>query len=262
MHEITIKEMPKILEGVYSNPELRRTCIPLFESNPGIGKTTVAKQFAEEKGVKLIDIIVSTKAPHEITGLSMPDAKSKTMVQFDSSLLLQAEPGDIIFFDEVRNGSKVVLDAFLTFLENRELTSGKKLADVMILAASNPDGALPMTSQTKERFIFYKTAWDPDGWFDIMVNKFGITKQMGDLLKDIINSEKFEKTNYNYYTPRSVYKAMNMIVNEVPTPYYDKLKPIIQMMVKNVLDGDIKYGDKLLKPGELVPWIDLVKFKK
>jgi hypothetical protein len=57
--------------------------------------------------------------------------------------------------DEMFNGTlKQTLDAVLNFLMDRVLMSGKPLADA-IVAASNPEGMIPLTPQIKERVIMY-----------------------------------------------------------------------------------------------------------
>jgi hypothetical protein len=49
-----MKEIKKILEGVYSNLELRGTIVPLFISNPGMAKSSLIYEFAREKSVNLV----------------------------------------------------------------------------------------------------------------------------------------------------------------------------------------------------------------
>ena len=66
-----MKQIRKVLEGIYSDLDLRRTCIPLFLSSPGLGKTSVVNQFAKDKGVKCFPVIASTKMPHEFSGCAI-----------------------------------------------------------------------------------------------------------------------------------------------------------------------------------------------
>ena len=125
-------------------------------SNPGIGKTTIIREFAESKGVKMLKMTLSQRMPNEVVGMVMPDVKSGTLKVFDSYELSSLTDGDILFIDEVFNGTlKQTLDAFLNLLEDRTLPSGKKMANIMIVGASNPQGLINLTPQIKERFIRY-----------------------------------------------------------------------------------------------------------
>lgn len=66
-----MKKIQAILEGIYSNDSLRKTIVPLFIGNPGLGKTIVIQEFAKEKGVKLVELITSQMSPFEISGIAM-----------------------------------------------------------------------------------------------------------------------------------------------------------------------------------------------
>ena len=94
----------EVLEKVYTNDSLRKTIVPLFIGDPGLGKTVVIEQFAEEKGVKLVELITSQMSPFEISGIAMPDKDSKKMTYFNFDKLENLKDGDILFFDELLNG--------------------------------------------------------------------------------------------------------------------------------------------------------------
>ena len=66
-----MKNIYKVLEGVYSNESLRKTVVPLFIGNPGVGKTQIIEQFAKDKGVKIVELITSQMSPFEISGIAM-----------------------------------------------------------------------------------------------------------------------------------------------------------------------------------------------
>jgi MoxR-like ATPase len=66
-----MKEIPQVLEKVYENETLRRSIVPLFIGNPGLGKTVLIQKFAKEKGAKLVELITSQMSPFEISGIAM-----------------------------------------------------------------------------------------------------------------------------------------------------------------------------------------------
>jgi len=149
-----MNKMKEILEKVYNVPELRKSIVPLFIGNPGLGKTVIIEEFAKEKGVNIVEFITSQRNPFEISGMAMPDRDAKKMAIWDFDGMLNMKDGDILFFDEILNGNPSVLNACLTLIEQRVMISGKKLPDIMIVAAANPQGMVPITPQIKERFVW------------------------------------------------------------------------------------------------------------
>lgn len=268
-----MKNIKKILENVYENPELRKTIVPLFIGNPGLGKTVMIEEFAKEKKVNLIELITSQMSPFEISGIAMPDKDSKKMTYYNFDKLENLKDGDILFFDELLNGNPVVLNACLTILEQRRFISGKPLPDIMIVAAANPQGMVPLTPQIKERFVWYDVKFNNKMWVDHMIEKRDITRKIGNKLSTLIVDETF--TTSNFCTPRSIDKAINMIVNDVPTPYGKSLTPILSEPITNTLKDKIILQKTVRKtktrkgipevslaPGEMTTWIKLIKSKK
>jgi len=255
-----MKQTREIIEKVYDNEDLRKTVVPLFIGNPGLGKTAIIEQFAKERGITLIELITSQMSPFEISGIAMPDKDLKKMIYYNFDKLENLKDGDILFFDELLNGNPIVLNACLTILEQRKMISGKPLPNIMIVAAANPQGMSPLTPQIKERFIWFDTKFDKDMWIDYMIKKYQITKTIGNKLSDLIKNEKF--TGTNFYTPRSVDKAVNMIINTVPTPYHDVVSLILNEYVTNNLDQPIKLTETMeLAPSEKISWLELIRLK-
>jgi hypothetical protein len=255
-----MKQITEVLEKVYNNESLRKSIVPLFIGNPGLGKTVLIQNFANEKGVKLVELITSQMSPFEISGIAMPDKDIKKMVYYNFDKLEDLQDGDILFFDELLNGNPVVLNACLTILEQRKFISGKDLPNIMIVAAANPQGMSPLTPQIKERFVWYNVEYDQSMWVDYMVNKYQMTKRIGNKLGTLIKKEEFLKNNF--YTPRSMDKAVNMLISEVPTPYNGTIKPILDTMIKNPFKESVHLPDgRELLPEEMISWLDLIKLK-
>ncbi len=220
----SMKIIKEVLEKVYSNNSLRKSVVPLFIGNPGLGKTVLIDEFAKEKGVTLVELITSQMSPFEISGIAMPDKDSKKMTYFNFDKLENLKDGDILFFDELLNGNPIVLNACLTILEQRKFISGKSLPNIMIVAAANPQGMSPLTPQIKERFVWYDVKFSKSMWKKYMTSKYSVTLSIGDKLSNLIENETF--TSNNFHTPRSIDKAVNMVINGVPTPYSSTIEPI------------------------------------
>ena len=255
-----MKKIKEVLEKVYSNDSLRKSIVPLFIGNPGLGKTRLIEDFAEEKGVKLVELITSQMSPFEISGIAMPDKETKKMTYFNFDKLEDLKDGDILFFDELLNGNPIVLNACLTILEQRRFISGKPLPNIMIIGAANPQGMVPLTPQIKERFLWYTVEFDADMWKDYMQEKYFMPRLMSNQLCSLIKSEDFKSSNF--HSPRSIDKAVNMIINDVPTPYFDVIGPIINKPIKNPLKADVDLGEgRILGAEEMIPWAELIRFK-
>jgi nucleoside-triphosphatase THEP1 len=257
-----MKQITDVLNGIYNNPELRRTCIPLFLSDPGEGKSQCVQKFVDDLGVNMVKIVASTRMPNEVGGCQVPDYAVGKMTTFDYDLFLSLKDGDVIMFDELLNTNIMVLNACLTILEERTLLSGKKLPDIMIVAAANRQGATILTPQIKERFIWYDVQNDKVSWGKYMVDKYQVTQDIVDGLWNLIRSETFVIGQENYLSCRSVDKAVNMMIKSVPTPYEKKIGAVLNTMVENTSTFDIPIGDYIFKPSERKPWLEIQKLMK
>lgn len=254
------KEILEILEKTYKNPILRRTTIPLFMSSPGIGKTNITetfiKEYIEVNGNKMVTMVLPNLMPNEAVGGVYPNQKERIWEFYDSEKLSSLNDGDCLFLDEVFNGTlKQTLDAMLNVLGQRRLGSGKKMADVMIVAASNPQGLINLTPQIKERFIRYDLKFNSEEYQVYLKNKYGIPESISSHLCTLINKEKFEPNDWSFVTPRSVEKAINQIGCELKSNYDDVLLPYLTKTIESPMD--IKKLN--VKKGEQVEYLSILK---
>ena len=256
-----MKQIKEVLEKIYNDKELRRTIVPLFMSKPGQGKSNIIEDFMREKGVWKPPFVLSQRMPFEISGMALVCKETDRMKYYDFDFILDLKDNDILFIDEITSSNPVTLNAFLTFLESRVLISGKPLANIMIVGAGNYEGMIPLTPQVKQRFLWYDCHFDKAMWIDYMTKKHGITQSIGEKLTSLIAKEDF--TGYNFYTPRSVDKAVSMLISNVPTPYEKIMKPILEELITNELESPIKLGEeRSLQPREMIKWIELIQYKK
>lgn len=248
--------MLNVLEKTYNSSILRKKTVPLFMSDPGLGKTTIIKQFAASKGVDMLKITLSQRMPNEVVGGLMPDKDSKSWEVYDSYELSRLKDGSILFLDEVFNGTlKQTLDAVLNLLEDRILPSGRPLADIMIVAASNPQGLINLTPQIKERFIRYDLKFDSFEYQEYLKQTYGMPFSISKNLCTLINREKFAHEDWNLKTSRSIEKAILQLAFDGETPYKDVLLPFLSEELP--APDDIKPID--VKKGDMVKYIDLLK---
>ena len=195
----------------------------------------------------------------EITTLgeyNRPDLQNNEMVSLDSKDLLSLKDGDVLFFDEMFNGTlKQTLDAVLNFLEDRILMSGRPLADVMIVAASNPEGMIPLTPQIKERVVLYNIAFKVVDFNKYLIDKYYMPAEIASKLSNMVQKESFSDINkWNYNSARSVEKALNAVGRDVPHPNEKDFNFLLTTNIE--LPIDLPEIDKV--KGDKIPYIDLL----
>jgi len=254
------KEILEILEKTYNNPILRKTTVPLFMSDPGIGKTNITegfvKDFVESKGKKMVTMILPNLMPNEAVGGVYPNQQTKIWEFYDSEKLACLNDLDVLFLDEVFNGTlKATLDSMLNVLGQRMLGSGKKLADVMIVAASNPQGLINLTPQIKERFIRYDLKFSVEEFQEYMKQKYGMPETISKNLTILVGKEKFDSNVWNYNSARSIEKSINQIGCGLQSPYEDVLLPYL----KETLNSPMNIEALNIKKGDSVEYLEILK---
>lgn len=201
-----ISEVTKLIEAA---DKLRGEVVLCLMGEPGIGKTESIERFAREHGRKVVHIIASQILPNEVSGMTMPDQESHTMDVFDHVRLGHMEDGDILFFDELLKGQTQVLNACLTLIQERRMMSGKKLPDILIVAAANPLATpAKLPPEIRQRFMFVDMEWDTNEWIEYMKGKgFMNVKSLIKMAALIEKSmaEDWSRT-WNILTPRTATK--------------------------------------------------------
>ena len=167
-----MQKIKNVLSGIYNDLELRNKVVPLFMGKTGIGKTYLIYEFAKEVGAHVELFLTSSKPPYEIDGIGIPNAERTQAIHVEFDTIMKLKDGDILFFDEMPNGLLPTLNASLTLLESRITAAGRKLPNIMIVAAGNYEGMTPMTPQIKERFLWYDVKFDANMWQNYMWNKY------------------------------------------------------------------------------------------
>ena len=191
-------DLQDFLESVYP---MRSEIIPSLLGEPGIGKTQAIHQFAKRHGVKVVTFILSHALPSEVSGIRMPDLEHGELVVLDDAKMMSLQDGDVLFFDELLEAPQQLWSAVLTLLQDRIMASGKKLPDVMIVAASNKTAtAKQIPASTRDRFMWVDLTFDFNSWSNWFNETYEVApvSQVRDLL--------FTECGYNILTPRKFSK--------------------------------------------------------
>lgn len=202
---MSFKDMVSFIKTSYPG---RKYLVPCLVGPAGIGKTAAVKQAASELGAgKVVTIIASQILPNEVSGITMPVVETKAMEIFDHYRLSSLEDGDVLFFDELLEADQLVLSACLTLIESRELMSGRKLPDCMIVAATNPTIKPNMLKENiRQRFVWRSFALDPEDCRQYIKKACGF-----DVGRSLVNKLSVTGDEYNILTPRSLTKMAQWI---------------------------------------------------
>lgn len=205
--EIALNGDDKVYNLIAQADKCRKEIVLCLLGSPGIGKTEAVERYAKDHGRNVVHIIASQILPNEVSGITMPDRETHSMEIFDHYRLSHMKDGDILFFDELLQGQQQVLSACLTLIQERRLMSGKKLPDILIVAAANPLASpMQLRPEIRQRFMFVKVNWQYPKWIEYMKSKgFKGDKTLESLAKIVAGRMNNDK-DWNTFTPRTATK--------------------------------------------------------
>jgi hypothetical protein len=182
--DFTPNELISELEYHLRNPESGRPL--LIWGAPGIGKTSIIKSFGlENKGIPVIEIILSLMEPTDVAGLPGIEQDEKDdRIKRSINYLPKVWPtdnktGGILFLDEINRAHPSVQAAMLKVIFDREIAGAnyKIPSKWLIVAAANrqedePGGSIkPMSFALANRFAQINLISDPSNWVEWARNK-------------------------------------------------------------------------------------------
>lgn len=147
--------------------------VPLILSQPGVGKSAIARDLAQEHNLELIDIRLAQTLPEDLNGFPTKtydegaQTEIATFIPFDtfpteSTPLPEGKSGWLIFLDELTAAPKPVQVAAYKLLHEKEVGQRKLHPNVVMMAAGNraEDNAVTtaMSTATMSRLVPYTVA--------------------------------------------------------------------------------------------------------
>lgn len=116
--------------------------VPFLQSSPGMGKSEIVKGIADEAGLEVIDLRLSTCEPTDLTGLPYFKDGIAMFMPFnifplENTPLPKGKNGWLLFLDEFNSAPKDVQAAAYKLVLDRMIGNHKLNANCYIVAAGN-----------------------------------------------------------------------------------------------------------------------------
>lgn len=132
---------------------------------PGIGKSALVEQFAEEVGLPCVSLLGSQLAPEDIIGI--PQIKGETSEFLPPKMIARKEPY-VLFLDELNACTQEVQKAFYSLIHERRIGEYHLPKGSVVIGAGNraQDGAIvkTMSSALINRMFHVQMKVDSNAW--------------------------------------------------------------------------------------------------
>lgn len=223
-NKVTATELHDILimqtQGIIENPELAKKLPPmLIHGAPGVGKSQIVRQVAEELGIGFIDVRLAEMDAVDIRGLPSVDNKNHSMTWNPPDFWPRDEKSKgILFLDEVVSCDRSIQVAAYELILDRKLGDIYKVPDGWyICGAGNRTEdravAMSMSSALANRFMHVELTEDAEDWARWAINE-GINPSVVGFIRyrpEMLHHMDGENLEYGWPSPRSWEKVSHMV---------------------------------------------------
>jgi midasin (ATPase involved in ribosome maturation) len=134
---------------------------------PGIGKSSIVRQIADEKSMEFIDLRLALMDPTDLKGIPFYDKESHTALWAPPAFLPTCGEG-ILFLDELNAAPPSVQSSAYQLILDRRIGEYELPKGWAIVAAGNRDGdrgvTYRMPAPLANRFVHFEMEVDVDDW--------------------------------------------------------------------------------------------------
>jgi MoxR-like ATPase len=134
---------------------------------PGIGKSSIVKQIAEESGVGFIDLRLALMDPTDLKGIPFYDKESHTALWAPPAFLPREGEG-ILFLDELNSAAPAVQSSAYQLILDRRVGEYELPDGWAIVAAGNREGdrgvTYRMPAPLANRFVHFELDVNVEDW--------------------------------------------------------------------------------------------------
>ncbi len=222
----------KPLEAKLAVSHLIEQKVPLFLwGPPGIGKSSIVRQIAEERGIGFIDLRLSLLDPTDLRGIPFFDAAEKKALWAPPAFLPDGrEEEGILFLDELNTAAPTVQAAAYQLILDRRIGEYVLPEGWAIVAAGNRESdrgvVYRMPAPLANRFVHIEMEADPAQWrrwaleagFDPAIVGFVTARPDALFMFDAKSAHR------SFATPRS-WEYVDKILKSTPEP--ELLMPLL-----------------------------------
>lgn len=174
---------------------LKARKVPYLKSSPGIGKSAMAAELAQEFNLKLIDHRISTSAPTDLTGLPEIQNGRSSFNPFDFFPIkgkdepVKGTNGWLLFLDEFNSGSKAVLAAAYKLVLDKKVGQYDLHPNVAVMCAGNRDTDRAITTNIGTAMQSRLTTYNIELNNDEFINHVMIKQKWDDRVIAYLSSE-------------------------------------------------------------------------
>lgn len=136
---------------------------------PGIGKSSIVKQIAKERGIGFIDLRLALMDPTDLKGIPFYDKESHTALWAPPAFLPREGKG-ILFLDELNSAAPAVQSSAYQLILDRRVGEYELPEGWALVAAGNREGdrgvTYRMPAPLANRFVHFELEVSVDDWRD------------------------------------------------------------------------------------------------
>lgn len=215
------------------NDVLRAGLVPNLLSSPGLGKSSIAMQIAEQNNLELIDIRLTQMDPTELSGFPKLDGTKATFVPMDlfpieGEALPEGKVGWLLLLDELSSAAPAVVSAAYKLVLDRQVGQYNLHPSVYIIAAGNlsTDKAIVNHQGTamQSRLVHLELEVDTEAWLQWADNN-SVDHRVKSFIQFKPEGLHNFDPNHNEHTfssPRT-WEFTSRIIKSMPSIGFDKL---------------------------------------
>jgi hypothetical protein len=202
---LTPKGVKRFFSGLLSK-EAREVPAVFLWGPPGVGKSSVVKQVAKERGLEIIDLRLSLLDAVDLRGIPITSGDT---CRWSRPVFIPAEGRGILFLDELNTSSPSVQNSALQLILDRRVGEHELGNGWYLVAAGNRRQDSNLVFQLSDplisRFIHVEVLPDVDEWLQWAVQN-GIEERVIGFIKfrsDLLLAVRPDRSSVNFPCPRA-----------------------------------------------------------